>query len=43
MIETGRRQADATAALMAPAGLVPRVVTDPEIGAVAVVGNHSRS
>ena len=43
VIETGRRQADATAALMAPAGLVPRVVTDPEIGAVAVVGNHSRS
>ena len=43
VIETGRRQADATAALMASAGLVPRVVTDPEIGAVAVVGNHSGS
>jgi release factor glutamine methyltransferase len=42
VIETGRSQADATAALMASVGLVPRVVSDPEVGAVAVI-NQSRS
>jgi release factor glutamine methyltransferase len=42
VIETGRSQADTTAALMASAGLVPRVVTDPEAGAVAVI-NQSGS
>jgi release factor glutamine methyltransferase len=42
VIETGRSQADTTAALMASAGLTPRVVTDPEVGAVAVI-NQSRS
>jgi release factor glutamine methyltransferase len=43
VIETGRSQADTTAALMAAAGLVPRVVTDPEIGAVAVAGKPHES
>lgn len=42
VIETGRSQADTTAALMASVGPAPRVVTDPEIGAVAVI-NHSGS
>ncbi len=41
VIETGRSQADTTAGLIAAAGLAPRVVTDPEIGAVAVAGNLS--
>jgi len=36
VIETGRSQAATTAALMRGAGLTPRVVTDPEVGAVAV-------
>ncbi len=36
VIETGRSQAATTAALMSAAGLTPRVVTDPEVGAVAV-------
>lgn len=38
IIETGRTQAAATAALMGAAGLTPTVAADPEIGAVAVVG-----
>jgi release factor glutamine methyltransferase len=36
VIETGRTQADRTAALVRSAGLEPRIVTDPEIGGVAV-------
>ncbi|HWM05657.1 MAG TPA: putative protein N(5)-glutamine methyltransferase [Actinophytocola sp.] len=36
VIETGRSQAATTAALMSGAGLTPRVITDPEVGAVAV-------
>jgi release factor glutamine methyltransferase len=36
VIETGRTQATTTAALMTAAGLAPRVVTDDDIGAVAV-------
>ncbi len=43
VIETGRSQAGTTAALMKSAGLVPGVVADPEIGAVAVIGNPSGS
>jgi len=38
VIETGRQQAATTAALMTGVGLVPRIATDPEIWAVAVVG-----
>ena len=38
VIETGRTQAATTAALMSAAGLTPRVVTDDEIGGVAVTG-----
>ncbi len=38
VIETGRSQAATTAALMTAAGLTPRVVTDDEIGGVAVAG-----
>lgn len=37
VIETGADQAATTAALMAAVGLTPRVATDAEIGAVAVV------
>ncbi len=36
VIETGRTQAATTAALMTAAGLTPRIVTDDDIGAVAV-------
>ena len=36
VIETGRTQAATTSALMTAAGLTPRVVTDDDIGAVAV-------
>jgi release factor glutamine methyltransferase len=36
VIETGRTQAATTAALMTDVGLTPRVVTDEEIGALAV-------
>ena len=43
VIETGRSQADTTAALMHEAGLATRVVADPEIGATAVAGNLTRS
>jgi release factor glutamine methyltransferase len=39
VIETGRTQAATTAALMEAAGLAPRVVTDDEIGGVAVAGS----
>ena len=39
IIETGGTQAAVTCALMTAAGLVPRIVTDPEIGGVAVIGN----
>jgi release factor glutamine methyltransferase len=38
VIETGRAQATTTAALIRGAGLTPRVVTDDEIGGVAVAG-----
>ncbi|HET9421150.1 MAG TPA: putative protein N(5)-glutamine methyltransferase [Nocardioides sp.] len=38
VIETGRTQAATTAALMEDAGLTPSVVTDDEIGGVAVAG-----
>jgi len=37
VIETGRSQADRTAALMTAAGLRPRIVMDADIGGVAVV------
>ena len=36
VIETGRTQAATTAALMTAAGLTPRIVTDDDIGALAV-------
>ncbi len=36
VIETGRTQAETTAALMTAAGLTPRIVTDDDIGAVSV-------
>jgi release factor glutamine methyltransferase len=39
IIETGGTQAAVTCALMTAAGLAPRIVTDPEIGGVAVIGN----
>ncbi len=38
VIETGRTQAATTAALMTAAGLTPRIVSDDEIGGVAVAG-----
>jgi release factor glutamine methyltransferase len=38
VVETGRTQATTTAALMRGAGLTPTVVTDDEIGGVAVAG-----
>jgi release factor glutamine methyltransferase len=38
LIETGRRQAPVTAALMTAAGLSPRVLTDDELDATAVLG-----
>ena len=38
VIETGRTQAATTAALMTAAGLNPRIVSDDEIGGVAVAG-----
>ena len=36
VIETGRTQAETTAALMTAAGLTPRIVSDDDIGAVSV-------
>ncbi len=38
LIETGRAQADLTAAACASAGLVPEVVADDDLGATVVVG-----
>ncbi len=43
VIETGRSQADTTAALMRSGGLAPRIVSDPGIGATAVEGNLTDS
>ena len=43
VIETGRSQADTTAALMRSGGLAPRIVSDPDIGATAVEGNLTDS
>ena len=40
LIETSDRQAAAAAAAFATAGLVPRVVTDDELGATAVLGHR---
>jgi release factor glutamine methyltransferase len=39
LVETGRRQADATATLMQDAGLAPRIHTDDAIGATIAVGH----
>ena len=38
LVETGRSQADLTAALMTAAGLEPSLHTDPEIGGCVVAG-----
>lgn len=40
VIETSAAQAERTAAACAAAGLVPRIVTDPELGATAVVATR---
>jgi release factor glutamine methyltransferase len=42
LVETGRRQAAATAALMRRAGLAARIEMDEEIGGTVVVGTHER-
>jgi release factor glutamine methyltransferase len=38
LVETGRRQAPSLAAAMSAAGLVPRVVTDDDLGGTVVIG-----
>jgi release factor glutamine methyltransferase len=40
LVETGRRQAETTAALMRGAGLAARIETDDEIGGTVVVGTR---
>lgn len=42
LIETSRRQADATAAAVAAAGLIPRIRTDPDLDATVVLGTFGR-
>lgn len=41
LVETSERQAPAAVAAFAAAGLTPRVVTDDDLGATAVVGRYS--